>query len=209
MGDLEPTEGEIVRDRGVRFALVNQHHADQIDMKMSPLQFMKHKFPGSGSDAHEAMLAEHLQKCGVKFNQLNVAASALSGGQKSRVAMAAVSFARPHILIMDEPTNNLDLSSVEVLVQAIENFDGGVVLVSHDQHFVSRISREAWVVGDNGVRRVESFEAYRANLLAKAVPDSEVAQEAVESYIQKKLELSGGQVSRLVLAKEAQRLLRK
>merc|ERR1712050_100021 len=130
------------------------------------------------------------------FNQLSVAASALSGGQKSRVAMAAVSFARPHILIMDEPTNNLDLSSVEVLVR-------------HDQHFVSRISREAWVVGDNGVRRVESFEAYRANLLAKAVPDSEVAQEAVESYIQKKLELSGGQVSRLVLAKEAQRLLRK
>jgi len=209
MGELEPTEGEIVRDRGARFALINQHHGDQIDLTMSPLQFMKHKFPGSGSDTHEATLADHLQKCGVKFDQLNVAASALSGGQKSRVAMAAVSFARPHVLIMDEPTNNLDLSSVEILAAAIEKFEGGIVLVSHDQHFVSRLAREAWVVGEGGVRRIESFEAYRAKLLANAVPDTEVAHEAVEAYLMKKLELSAGRVSRVELAKEAQRLLSK
>merc|ERR1712217_169061 len=156
---------------------------------MTPMQFMRHKFPGNGSDAWEAGLADHLNKCGVRFHQLNVVASALSGGQRSRVALAAVSFARPHVLILDEPTNNLDLSSVEVLAEAIEKFEGGVVLVSHDQHFVSRLAKQTWVVGDNGVRRAESFEAYRAELLAKAVPGTYVANEAVEAHLAKKLDL--------------------
>lgn len=186
---------------------MNQHHADQIDLRMSPLQFMKHKFPGDGSDGWEASLVDHLRKCGVQFHQLGVASSALSGGQRSRLALAVVSFARPHVLILDEPTNNLDLQSVEVLAEAIEAFEGGVVLVSHDQHFVTRIAKETWVVGENGVRRAESFEAYRANLLAATMPDTEVAREAVEAHLAKKLELSSGHVSRLALAKEKQRLL--
>jgi ATP-binding cassette subfamily F protein 3 len=207
MGELEATEGEVIRNRGALFALVNQHHADQIDLKLSPLQFMKSKFPGNNSDAWEETLVKHLRECGVKLDQIHVAASALSGGQRSRVALAAVSFTRPHVLIMDEPTNNLDLSSVEVLAEAIERFAGGVVLVSHDQHFVSRIARETWIVGENAVRRAESFEAYRAELLSKAMPGSDVAKDAVEDHLAKKLDISGGQVSRLLLAKEKERLL--
>merc|ERR1712176_740892 len=91
----------------------------------------------------------------------NTTAGALSGGPRSRVAMVAVSFERPHVLIMDEPTNNLDLASIEALAESVQNFDGGVVLVSHDQHFVSQVAKEVWVVDDRAVRRATSFEAYR------------------------------------------------
>mmetsp|Transcript_67210 Transcript_67210/g.115405 ORF Transcript_67210/g.115405 Transcript_67210/m.115405 type:complete len:114 (+) Transcript_67210:3-344(+) len=98
-----------------------------------------------------------------------VPAAALSGGQRSRVALAAVSFQEPHLLVLDEPTNNLDLESVAALAEAVKQFKGAVVCVSHDQFFVNAIATEAWVVGGPGkvVKRVESFGAYRAAQLKK------------------------------------------
>merc|ERR1712039_89536 len=143
-------------------ALVNQHQADQLDLTMTPLQFMLHKFPGDGSTAQEQALRSHLSQCGCGADLQNVSAGALSGGQRSRVAMAAVSFERPHVLVMDEPTNNLDLASVEALAESVKNFDGGVVLVSHDQYFVSQVAKEVWAVSGGTVKKLESFDAYRS-----------------------------------------------
>jgi len=165
MGLLEPTQGVVERDGGARIALVNQHHADQIDLNLTPLHWMHSQFPGDGSYQHEQDLIASLAQCGVPFKQQTTRASNLSGGQRSRVAFAAVSYRRPHVLILDEPTNNLDLESVEALSQAVEAFPGGVVLVSHDQTFVSAVAKEVWVVGGGQVRRAESFNAYRKSIL--------------------------------------------
>ncbi|KAL3902548.1 MAG: hypothetical protein SGPRY_012022 [Prymnesium sp.] len=161
LGELSPTVGEITHASGVRIALVNQHHADQIDLTLSPLQFLMDKFPGDSSYAHEQQLRSHLHSCGVTSEMQTLPSSALSGGQRSRVALAAVSYTQPHVLVMDEPTNNLDLESVASLADAIENFAGGVVLVSHDQYFVSRVAREVWVVEKGKVSRASSFDSYR------------------------------------------------
>mmetsp|Transcript_30482 Transcript_30482/g.73134 ORF Transcript_30482/g.73134 Transcript_30482/m.73134 type:complete len:749 (-) Transcript_30482:30-2276(-) len=174
MGELQPTKGEVKRNAHARFALVNQHHADQIDLTLTPLQFLQEKFPGDGSYEHLQKLRGHLSSCGVtsgssiaaaggtKTKDLqNTPASALSGGQRSRVALAAVSYARPHVIIMDEPTNNLDLESVAALADCVKQFEGAVICVSHDQFFVQSVANEAWVVNDGKVKQVESFEAYR------------------------------------------------
>merc|ERR1712190_571755 len=128
---------------------------------------MLHKFPGDGSTSQELSLRSHLAECGVPTEQQKVPASALSGGQRSRVAMAAVSFERPHLLVMDEPTNNLDLASIEALAESVKGFDGGVVLVSHDQFFVSQVAKEVWHVGNGMVKKLESFEVYRDKILRK------------------------------------------
>merc|ERR1711879_338445 len=165
MGELQPSEGTVTRNRGARIALVNQHHAEQIDLTMTPLQFMMRKFPGDGSYAQEQTLRSHLSECGCPAEQQQVTASALSGGQRSRVAMAAVSFEKPHVIVMDEPTNNLDLGSVEALAESVKNFDGGVVLVSHDQYFVSQVAKEVWAVSGGTVKKLESFDAYRSSIL--------------------------------------------
>lgn len=167
LGDLEPTEGEILRAGGTRIALVNQHHADQIDLTLSPLQFLMEKFPGDGSYNHEQQLRSHLHSCGVTSEMQTLPSSALSGGQRSRVALAAVSYTQPHILVLDEPTNNLDLEAVASLADCIEKFSGGVVLVSHDQYFVSRVAKEVWVVEKGTATRAESFDAYRTAQLNK------------------------------------------
>lgn len=117
MGLLEPTEGEIKQNPHARFALVNQHHADQIDLTLTPLQFLQQLYPGDGSYEHTQTLRGHLSSCGVTsgssiakeggtkvFDLQSTPCSALSGGQRSRVALSAVSFSRPHVIVLDEPT---------------------------------------------------------------------------------------------------------
>ena len=71
------------------------------------------------------------------------------------------------VLVLDEPTNNLDLESVVALADCIDSFEGGVVLVSHDQYFVSRVAKEVWLVENGKVHKAASFEAYREAQLAK------------------------------------------
>mmetsp|Transcript_23999 Transcript_23999/g.43001 ORF Transcript_23999/g.43001 Transcript_23999/m.43001 type:complete len:782 (-) Transcript_23999:30-2375(-) len=171
MGELQPCEGEVKRSPHARYAVVNQHHADQIDLSMTPLQYLAHEFPGDGSYEHMQILRGHLASCGVTagsksanstvMDLQNTPASALSGGQRSRVALAAVSFAKPHVLVLDEPTNNLDLESVSALAESVQSFEGAVVCVSHDQFFVQAVANEAWVVNGGKVKQAVSFEAYR------------------------------------------------
>jgi len=160
VGELEPTEGAVVRSAHARFALVNQHHADQLDLAQTPLEFMRSKFPGDSSYEHDLKLRSHLASCGVTAELQNLKALVLSGGQRSRVALAAVSYVEPHVLVLDEPTNNLDLESVQALADCVKNFQGAVVCVSHDQAFVSQVATECWVVAKGKVRRAPSFEAY-------------------------------------------------
>jgi len=170
MGELKACEGEVRRSPHARYAIVNQHHADQIDLSMTPLQFLLKEYPGDGSNGHMEKLRGHLSSCGVTtggsgkskaMDLQNTPASALSGGQRSRVALAAVSFARPHVLVLDEPTNNLDLESVAALAESVQQFEGAVICVSHDQFFVQAVANEAWVVNGGKVKQVESFDAYR------------------------------------------------
>ena len=143
-----------------------------------------HRYPAkegqSGYD-HMQQIRSHLANCGVtsgnvvkdggeaQLEMQNTPAGALSGGQRSRVALAAVSFKQPHLLVLDEPTNNLDLESVSALAESVRDFEGAVVCVSHDQHFVNTIANEAWVVGGprKKVVRVESFDHYRKVQLTK------------------------------------------
>ncbi|KAJ1455869.1 P-loop containing nucleoside triphosphate hydrolase protein [Pelagophyceae sp. CCMP2097] len=162
-GELEATAGRVIRSGHARIELVNQHHAEQIDLRLTPLQFMMLRFPADGSNEHMLKLRSHLANCGVSGQDpdlQNVPASALSGGQRSRVALAAVSYAEPHILVLDEPTNNLDLESVAALAQCVKSFDGAVICVSHDQFFVGQVATECWVVAKNAVKKAASFQDY-------------------------------------------------
>jgi ATP-binding cassette subfamily F protein 3 len=172
LGALTPTVGDIRRANNIRFALVNQHHAEQIDLTMTPLEFMLSKYPGDGSYEHTQKIRSHLSSCGVlsgvgTADLQNVPASALSGGQRSRVALAMTSYSKPHVLFLDEPTNNLDLESVAALAESVKSFKGAVIVVSHDQYFVNEVSNEAFVVNKGAVKKVESFEAYRKSQLKK------------------------------------------
>jgi ATPase subunit of ABC transporter with duplicated ATPase domains len=105
----------------------------------------------------------------------------LSGGQKSRVAFAALAYKKPHVLVIDEGSNHLSMSAVDALIEAIQDFQGGLIVVSHDQHFVSNTCSELWVVNEGSCKRFNGdFDAYKEH-------SAEVTMKRVEESVKRVL----------------------
>jgi ATP-binding cassette subfamily F protein 3 len=92
----------------------------------------------------------------------------MSGGQKSRVSFAVLTFGKPHVVILDEPTNHLDMEAIEALANALIAFPGGVLVISHDQHFIQKVCTEIWIVANKSIRPYSgSFEDYKRSITGK------------------------------------------
>ncbi|BBN17941.1 ATP-binding cassette, subfamily F, member 3 [Marchantia polymorpha subsp. ruderalis] len=160
-GELEPISGSIFRSAKVRMAVFSQHHVDGLDLSSTPLLYMAKCFPG----VMEQRLRSHLGSFGISGNLALQAMYTLSGGQKSRVAFAKITFNRPHILLLDEPSNHLDLDAVEALIGGLAMFQGGVLMVSHDEHLISGSVDELWVVSDGKATPFHgTFKEYKKTL---------------------------------------------
>ncbi|GIY09530.1 ATP-binding cassette sub-family F member 3 [Caerostris darwini] len=168
IGDLEPTKGIRHSHRNLVVGYFTQHHVDQLDMNLSSLEFLAKRFPGKSSEEYRRQLG-----CfGVTGDLALQSVASLSGGQKSRVAFAAMAMLHPHFLILDEPTNHLDVETVEALGIALQNFSGGVVLVSHDEQLIEMVCQELWVCRNGSVTSISGgFSQYR-----KIVEDELAAQ---------------------------------
>uniref|UniRef100_A0A2P2JAC2 ABC transporter domain-containing protein n=1 Tax=Rhizophora mucronata TaxID=61149 RepID=A0A2P2JAC2_RHIMU len=169
-GDLVPTEGEVRRSQKLRIGRYSQHFVDLLTMDETPVQYLLRLHPNQeGLSKQEAVRAK-LGKFGLASHNHLTPIAKLSGGQKSRVVFTSISMSKPHILLLDEPTNHLDMQSIDALADALDEFTGGVVLVSHDSRLISRVCEdeersEIWVV-DNGTVRTfpGTFEDYKEEL---------------------------------------------
>ena len=132
-GTLTPQEGHVTRNHKVRIASFAQHHVDDLDMELTPFGYLQGCFPGTPAQA----LRNHLGSFGISGTLAVQTIFTLSGGQKSRVALSKVTFSNPHILLLDEPSNHLDIESVDALIQGLSLFKGGVLLISHDEHLIT------------------------------------------------------------------------
>lgn len=141
LGELEPTKGLRHSHRTLRMGFFSQHHVDQLDLNVSSLEFLMKKFPGETEQRYRSQLASF--EIGALLAQQPI--GSLSGGQKSRVAFAAICMSRPNLLVLDEPTNHLDIETIGALGESIQSFNGGVVLVSHDERLISTVCKETWV----------------------------------------------------------------
>lgn len=160
-GELKPLTGTAFRSPKVRLAVFSQHHVDGLDLSKSPLLYLAHSFPG----VPEQRLRAHLGSFGMSGNLALQPMYTLSGGQKSRVAFAKITFSKPHILLLDEPSNHLDLDAVEALIQGLALFQGGVLMVSHDEHLISGCVDELWVVNNGSAAPFQgSFKEYKKTL---------------------------------------------
>ncbi|KAG8659017.1 ABC transporter F family member 3 isoform X2 [Manihot esculenta] len=157
-GELQPSSGTIFRSAKVRIAVFSQHHVDGLDLSSNPLLYMMRCFPG----VPEQKLRAHLGSFGVTGNLALQPMYTLSGGQKSRVAFAKITFKKPHIILLDEPSNHLDLDAVEALIQGLVLFQGGILMVSHDEHLISGSVEELWVVSQGRVAPFHgTFQDYK------------------------------------------------
>lgn len=163
-GDLQPSSGTIFRSAKVRIATFSQHHVDGLDLSSNPLLYMMRCFPG----VPEQKLRSHLGSFGITGNLALQPMYTLSGGQKSRVAFAKITFKKPHLLLLDEPSNHLDLDAVEALIQGLVMFQGGILMVSHDEHLISNSVDELWVVSEGRATPFHgTFQDYKKMLQSK------------------------------------------
>ncbi|KAF5355657.1 hypothetical protein D9756_003963 [Leucocoprinus leucothites] len=164
-GELNPISGHVTRNGRLRIGYFAQHHVDTLIPTMSPVQFLASKFPGRTEQEYRSHLG-NFQVSGMTGLQL---IGTLSGGQKSRVAFSLLSLQRPHILLLDEPTNHLDIEGLDALMSAIQKWDGGIVIISHDERFITSVASELWVCGNLTVSKFKGdVEAYK-NLIVNNI----------------------------------------
>ncbi|KAI9779378.1 MAG: hypothetical protein M1835_004705 [Candelina submexicana] len=165
IGQLQPSSGLISQNPRLRIGFFAQHHVDALDMNASAVGFMAKNYPGKQDEEYR----RHLGAFGITGMTGLQKMELLSGGQKSRVAFACLSLTNPHILVLDEPSNHLDIEAMDALSLALRNFQGGVLMVSHDVTMLQTVCNSLWVC-DGGT--VEKFpgdvKAYKKRITAQA-----------------------------------------
>ncbi|KAF9234890.1 P-loop containing nucleoside triphosphate hydrolase protein [Melanogaster broomeanus] len=152
--ELKPSNGNLNRNDRLRLYLLrrgyfSQHHVDTLNAAMSPVQFLASRFPGKTEHEYRGHLC-NFQISGMTGLQL---IGTLSGGQKSRVPLAALSLMNPHVLLLDEPINHLDIEGLDPLMAALNAWNRGAVIISHDERFTTTVAKELWVCADGTVSK--------------------------------------------------------
>lgn len=162
MGDLEITDGKRFIHNRLRVGVFTQHHMDSLDLKMSAVEQMRAKFPGESVETFRF----HLGAFGISNYFALCPMYLLSGGQKSRVSFAIITWEKPHILMLDEPTNHLDFDAINALIVGLHNFEGGLVVVSHDEYFLNALCDNLFVVDNKKVERFDGdLKDYRKSIM--------------------------------------------
>ena len=162
-GKLPALEGRFTRSSKLRIGYFAQHQVDELHIDETPLQHIQRLRPDEGQPRLRARLAGF----GLMADQAETQVGRLSGGQKARLSLLLATIDAPHLLILDEPTNHLDMESREALVEALTEYSGAVILVSHDMHLLSLVADRLWLVKGGAVTPYnEDLEAYRRMLLA-------------------------------------------
>lgn len=161
--ELEVINGKSYRHNKLKLAMFTQHHVDQLNLEYTPIEQIMSMY---GNVSNEK-IRSHLASFGINANLMIRPNYLLSGGQKTRVAFAAVAFSNPQLILMDEPTNHLDIDAVNALALALNNFTGGICIVSHDQHFVESVCDRIFVVDKEAVTQFKgTFIDYKKWLKA-------------------------------------------
>ena len=166
-GRLAPLSGRMTRSPKLVCGYFAQHQIEELQPQQSAYDHLAALLPAAPPEALRARLGAF----GFGQDKAFVAVADLSGGERARLNLALVTHDAPALLILDEPTNHLDIETREALVQAINDFSGAVVLISHDWHLVELVADRLWLVADGTVRPFDGdLEDYRRLLLEASGP---------------------------------------
>ncbi|KAF7686176.1 ATP-binding cassette sub-family F member 1 isoform X1 [Silurus meridionalis] len=160
-GKLTPTKGEMRMNHRLKVGFFNQQYADQLNMEEAPTEYLQRNFNLPYQDSRKC-----LGRFGLESHAHTIQISKLSGGQKARVVFAELSCRQPDVLILDEPTNNLDIESIDALSEAINEYKGAVIIVSHDARLITETQCHLWVVENRSIIQIDGdFEDYKREVL--------------------------------------------
>ena len=157
-GELEVQAGSRKASRGLEVGYFAQHQLDMLDLDSSPLQHLARLAP----QTREQELRNYLGGFGFGGDRVMDKVEPMSGGEKARLALSLIVWQKPNLLLLDEPSNHLDVETREALTRALAEFGGSMLLVSHDRHLLRTTVDRFWIVADGGVQEFDGdLEDYR------------------------------------------------
>jgi ATP-binding cassette subfamily F protein 3 len=166
-GRLEPLSGEMRRGPKLKVGYFAQHQTDELVLDENPIDHMTRALPRATPSQVRAQLA----RFGLDADRAETPIANLSGGEKARLLLALATRDAPQLLLLDEPTNHLDIDAREALVKALADFQGAVLLITHDPHLVELVADRLWLVADGSVKSYDGdLDDYRALLVERGRP---------------------------------------
>jgi ATP-binding cassette subfamily F protein 3 len=147
-GALALQSGEMKRDNRIRVGWFHQHQIEALDPADSPLDIIRRARPDDSESARRARLAQF----GLSFDKQETTVADLSGGERARLLLNLVAMAAPHLLILDEPTNHLDIDSRRALLDALNDYEGAVILITHDRSLLELVADRLWLAADGHIK---------------------------------------------------------
>ena len=142
---IEPMQGRITRADKLAVGYFAQHQLDELNERESAYDHIRRQMP----DVQESAVRARAGGIGFPGQMADTPTGQLSGGEKARLLLGIATIARPHLIILDEPTNHLDIDSRAALIEAVNDYPGAIILISHDRHLLEACADRLWLV-DNG-----------------------------------------------------------
>ena len=179
---LPVMSGTLHRDRRMKVGWVHQHQIEALDPTDTPLEIVRRTMPESSESARRSKLAQW----GLGYDKAETTVANLSGGERARLLLNLVATQAPHLLILDEPTNHLDIDSRRALLDALNDYEGAVILITHDRSLMELVADRLWLAADGGVKPFEGdMDDYAKYVLERARQNarapSQVAAPAAEA----------------------------
>ena len=147
-GALPITGGHMHRERRIKVGWFHQHQIEALDPTDTPLEIIRREM----KEASESSRRSRLAQFGLGFDKQETTVADLSGGERARLLLNLVAMNAPHLLILDEPTNHLDIDSRRALLDALNDYEGAVILITHDRSLMELVADRLWLAADGHVR---------------------------------------------------------
>jgi ATP-binding cassette subfamily F protein 3 len=172
-GALGLQAGHMTREKRIKVGWFHQHQIEAMNPSDTPLDIIRRERPDDSETAHRSRLAGF----GINFEKQATTVENLSGGERARLLLNLVAMAAPHLLILDEPTNHLDIDSRRALLDALNDYQGAVILITHDRSLMELVADRLWLAADGTVKPFEGdMDAYARFVLDRAKGSSAPGQ---------------------------------
>lgn len=160
-GDIPVMDGAMRKGKKLEIAHFAQHQMDKLKPEWTPLEHVIDLMPTD----NEARRRSRLAQMGLTTSRMDTKAKNLSGGERARLLMGLITFNGPGMMILDEPTNHLDIDSRDALVHALNDYEGAVLIISHDRHLIEATCDTLWIAEGGTIRELdEDLDTYQRNL---------------------------------------------
>src|SRR6266853_5781574 len=146
-GALALQSGHIHKDGRIKVGWFHQHQIEALDPNDTPLDIIRRERPDDSESSRRSRLAQF----GLNFDKQETKVESLSGGERARLLLNLVAMTAPHLLILDEPTNHLDIDSRRALLDALNDYQGAVILITHDRSLMELVADRLWLTADGRI----------------------------------------------------------